>query len=180
MLDGSESNGEVQGAAEAGLRVLQESASQPRLGGTTDHSRASRGLAIVERRSSATWGQHKGADDPCKIVAAGALPAVSTISRSSNRQDIRLLTGESWFESSSGSQLGRSANNGRPPRSQRDNTGSSPVRPTSVDIRRGTPRPAAPLSSVVELRSLTAGASVRFREGLPIRAQRSPPASAPE
>ena len=24
------------------------------------------------------WGQHKGADDPCKIVAAGALPAVST------------------------------------------------------------------------------------------------------
>jgi hypothetical protein len=26
------------------------------------------------------WGQHKGADDPCKIVAAGALPAVSTSS----------------------------------------------------------------------------------------------------
>src|SRR5262249_643601 len=61
------------------------------------------GLETYPGRQS--WGQHKGADDPCKIVAVGALPTVSTISFPIvQRQDARLLTGESRFESWSGSQ----------------------------------------------------------------------------
>ena len=34
--------------------------------------------ALAKEGHSVYWGQHKGADDPCKIVVAGALPAVST------------------------------------------------------------------------------------------------------
>ena len=51
-------------------------------------------------------GQHKGADDPCKIVAVGALPTVSTNSFPSSHlgEGGRLLTGEAWFEPRGGSQ----------------------------------------------------------------------------
>ena len=50
-------------------------------------------------------GQHKGADDPCKIVAVGALPTVSTKSFPSSHlgEGGRLLTGEGRFETCGGS-----------------------------------------------------------------------------
>ena len=33
---------------------------------------------MARNHVEAPWGQHKGADDPCKIVAVGALPTGST------------------------------------------------------------------------------------------------------
>jgi hypothetical protein len=50
---------------------------------------------------------HKGAVDPCKIDAAGAVPALSTISFPSSHlgEGARLLTGVARFETVGGSQF---------------------------------------------------------------------------
>jgi hypothetical protein len=50
---------------------------------------------------------HKGAVDPCKIDAAGAIPALSTISFPSSHlgEGARLLTGVARFETVDGSQF---------------------------------------------------------------------------
>ena len=50
---------------------------------------------------------HKGAFDPCKIEAAGAVPALSTISFPSSHlgEGTRLLTGIARFETVGGSQF---------------------------------------------------------------------------
>jgi hypothetical protein len=52
---------------------------------------------------------HKGAFDPCKIEAAGAVPALSTISFPSSHlgEGTRLLTGAARFETVGGSQSTR-------------------------------------------------------------------------
>ena len=59
---------------------------------------------------------HKGAFDPCKIEAAGAVPALSTISFPSSHlgEGTRLLTGAARFETVGGSQFFLSADYQRP------------------------------------------------------------------
>lgn len=86
------------------------------------------GIAEVARSKlarSTNRGQHKGADDPCKIVAVGALPTVSTKSFQLSHlgEGCRLLTGEGWFESSNWSQL-QPSSNGRTRPSQGRSAGS--------------------------------------------------------
>jgi hypothetical protein len=64
------------------------------------------------------------AGDPCKIAASGSIPDDSTNSFPIvQRQDTRLLTGQSWFESTSGSQLCRRRLAVRTPGSQPGNRG---------------------------------------------------------
>src|SRR5436190_20966817 len=78
---------------------------RPRISSYPENARSNRAPATNSRTSGPSWGQHKGADDPCKIVVVGALPTVSTNSFPSSHlgEGGRLLTGEAWFETRGGS-----------------------------------------------------------------------------
>src|SRR5712671_3293927 len=107
---------------------------RPRISSYPENARSNRAPATNSRTSGPSWGQHKGADDPCKIVVVGALPTVSTNSFPSSHlgEGGRLLTGEAWFETRGGSHFTRRSSSGQGPQPLKlVIAGSNPARRTN-------------------------------------------------